>query len=335
MTENCSSKPGYIALYESGELARRAEDLERRLAACDICPRNCGINRLENETGFCCSGYKPIVSSVVAHFGEEPVLSGINGSGTIFFGNCNLRCVFCQNYQISQDPPAQKKNEISVSSLAEKMLYLQNTLGCHNINLVSPTHFVPQIVMALLEAVPEGLRLPIVYNTGGYDSLETIRALDGIVSIYLPDIKYSSDDNSLKYSQVPDYVKHSQAAIREMYRQVGNLITDEDEIAVRGVIVRHLILPNDLAGSRASLEWLSEELSPDITVSIMSQYHPTERVRTIPELSRPIHPDEYERIVSIINDRGMENGWVQELESNEYYLPDFSSRDNPFQQEAK
>jgi putative pyruvate formate lyase activating enzyme len=253
MSEQTYPEPGYLSLFASGELARRAEMLESRLAACDICPRACGVNRLAGERGFCNTALLPAVSSAVAHHGEEPVLSGINGSGTIFFGNCNLQCVFCQNYQISQDPAAQRKNEIPVSSLAEKMLYLQDTLNCHNINLVSPTHVVPQIIRALLEAIPEGLRLPLVYNTGSYDSLETVRALDGIVDIYLPDIKYSSNEAAFNYSRAQDYVERSRAAIREMYRQVGNLVTDDEDIAVRGMIVRHLILPNRLAGSLESL----------------------------------------------------------------------------------
>jgi len=330
MTEDCSPKPGYIALYESGELARRAAAFKKRLALCDICPRTCTVNRLEGQKGFCNSAFLPIVSSVVAHFGEEPVLSGISGSGTIFFGNCNLRCAFCQNYQISQNPQAQQKNEMSISALAQKMLYIQDGLNCHNINLVSPSHFVPQIVMALLEAVPEGLHLPLVFNSGGYDSLETLQALDGIISIYLPDIKYSSDENSLKYSMVRDYVRHSRAAIQEMYRQVGNLVTDDEGIAVSGMIVRHLILPNEIAGSKETLIWLTEELSPSVTISIMSQYYPSNRAGNIPELSRSINPGEYEEIVKLADKLGMENGWIQEMESKEYYLPDFTSGDKPF-----
>ena len=240
--------PGYLSLYDSGELARRAERLKSRLAFCDICPRECGVNRLDGERGFCNSAFLPSVSSVVAHHGEEPVLSGTRGSGTIFFGNCNVRCIFCQNYQISQDPETQRKNEISIRLLAEKMIYIQDELGCHNINFVSPTHFVPQIVSAVLEAVPMGLHLPLVYNTGSYDSFETIRELEGIMSIYLPDFKYSSDEYSGEFSQSPDYVKHSRVAIREMYRQVGNLVTDENDIAIKGMIVRHLILPERIAG---------------------------------------------------------------------------------------
>ncbi len=324
------TEPGYISLYRSGELSRRAEALEARLASCDICPRKCGVNRLEGERGFCHSAYPPAVSSATAHHGEEPVLSGNRGSGTIFFGNCNMQCVFCQNYQISQDPETQRTNEIDCHSLAEKMLYLQEELGCHNINLVSPTHFVPQIIRAVLEAVPMGLRLPLVYNTGSYDSLETIQTLDGIISIYLPDLKYSSDKWSKVLSKAPDYVKHSRAAIKEMYRQVGNLVTDENGIAVRGVIVRHLILPNRLAGSEDSLRWLAEEVSPEVTVSIMSQYYPTLNARQHKVLSRGVSPGEYAAVVKMADEFGLENGWIQDMASKKYYLPDFSNEDAPF-----
>ena len=191
--------PSYIRLSQSGELEKRARRLYARLSSCDICPRECGADRLHGETGKCRSGELPIIASYCAHRGEEPVLSGSRGSGTIFFGNCNLRCVFCQNYQISQDPERQKGNRVSVERLAEMMLELQ-AQGCHNINLVSPTHFVPQIIQALAIAARQGLTLPLVYNTNAYDSMETLRELDGIVDIYLPDLKYSSDENARKYS---------------------------------------------------------------------------------------------------------------------------------------
>ena len=192
MSAVSSFEPGYLALYRSGELEKRAKALEAKLAACDICPRACGVNRWKGERSFCHSAYLPIVSSVCAHHGEEPVLSGSRGSGTIFFGNCNMRCVYCQNFQISQNEQAQQSNEMDFKTLTQEMLRLQGQ-GCHNINLVTPSHFVPQIVRAVLEAVPLGLRLPLVYNTGGYDSLETIKELDGIIDIYLPDMRYSDD----------------------------------------------------------------------------------------------------------------------------------------------
>jgi putative pyruvate formate lyase activating enzyme len=331
--ETPAFEPGYIALYKSGELRQRAKALESRLASCNICPRECGANRLEGETGHCHSAYKPIVTTVTAHHGEEPVLSGTRGSGTIFLGNCNMRCVFCQNFQISQDHKNQKRNEIEISKLAEYMLYLQDELGCHNINFVSPTHFVPQIVRALLEAVPMGLRLPLVYNTGGYDSIETLRELEGIIDIYLPDLKYASAKMGEKYSGAKEYPSHARAAIKEMYRQVGNLITDEYGIAMRGVIVRHLVLPNRIAGSKESLTWLAKEVSPEVTVNVMSQYHPANLAHEYPELSRRITKSEYGEVVETVYKLGIENGWLQGLDSPEIYLPDFNRKSGPFEPE--
>ena len=216
-------KPGYIALYHSGELEKRAVSLEARLAECDICPWECCVDRLKGKTGFCKTGALPVVSSFCAHHGEEPVLSGTRGSGTIFFANCNMHCVYCQNYQISQEPEAQKDREISTGVLAERMLYLQDELKCHNINLVTPSHVVPQIVRALVQAVPRGLRLPLVYNTNAYDSIEAVQLLDGIVDIYLPDLKYADAETAQRLSRIRDYPRFARAAIQEMWRQVGPL----------------------------------------------------------------------------------------------------------------
>ncbi|MBN1862418.1 MAG: radical SAM protein [Dehalococcoidales bacterium] len=323
-------EPGYIALYHSGELERRANRLEGRLAACDICPRECRVNRLEDEAGFCHSGRLPIVSAVCAHHGEEPAISGIRGSGTIFFGNCNLRCVYCQNYQISQDWEKQKSKEISCHALAERMLYLQDELGCHNINFVSPSHFVPQLVRAVLEAVPMGLRVPLVYNTSGYDAISSLKELEGIISIYLTDLRYASDKWAEEFSQAPDYVARARENIKEMQRQVGNLVQDEFGLAQRGLIVRHLILPNGLAGCEESLTWLARELSPAVTVSIMSQYLPQHLARQIPLLARKISTAEYEAVLRLLNDLGLENGWVQGMGSPEEYTPDFEREGHPF-----
>jgi len=321
--------PGYIALHRSGELERRVERLEARLGECDICPRECGADRLRGKVGSCNSAYLPIVSSVCAHHGEEPVLSGSRGSGTIFFGNCNLRCVYCQNHQISQDPETQQRYEVGTRVLAERMLYLQDGLKCHNINLVTPSHFVPQIVRAVLEAVLMGLRLPLVYNTSSYDSIETLRELDGIISIYLADLRYASNELGRKYSRVRHYADSSRAAIKEMYRQVGNLEVDDEGIARKGLIIRHLILPNGIAGSEDSLSWLVNEVSPGVAVSIMSQYHPAHRAYRYRELNRRILPEEYAAVVRLVAKLGMENGWMQGMESPEIYLPDFSA-DEPF-----
>jgi len=323
-------EPGYIALYHSGELERRVRELEARLVSCDICPRECKVNRLEGELGFCHSAHLPIVSAVCAHHGEEPAISGSKGSGTIFFGNCNMRCVYCQNFQISQKWRKQKSNKIDFHVLAESMLYLQNELGCHNINFVSPSHFVPQLVRAVLEAVPMGLRIPLVYNTNAYDSIASLRDLDGIISIYLPDLRYASDKWAEKFSHTGHYVVQSREAIKEMYRQVGNLVVDKFGVAQRGLIVRHLILPNGLAGSEESLKWLAEELSPAVTVSIMSQYSPQYKAQGVPLLSRTISIAEYEQVCRLLTDTGLENGWVQEMGASEDYLPDFEQEGHPF-----
>ncbi|MCK4274053.1 MAG: radical SAM protein [Dehalococcoidales bacterium] len=324
-----TNEPEYTGLYRSGELERRVERLEARLGECDICPRECGADRLRGKVGSCNSAYLPIVSSVCAHHGEEPVLSGSRGSGTIFFGNCNLRCVYCQNHQISQDPETQQHYEVGTRVLAERMLYLQDGLKCHNINLVTPSHFVPQIVRAVLEAVPMGLRLPLVYNTSSYDSIETLRELDGIISIYLADLRYASNEMGRKYSRVRHYADSSRAAIKEMYRQVGNLEVDDEGIARKGLIIRHLILPNGIAGSEDSLSWLVNEISPAVAVSIMSQYHPAHHAYRYRELNRRILPEEYDSVVRLAERLGMENGWVQGMSSPANYLPDFSV-DEPF-----
>ncbi|MBA7637705.1 hypothetical protein ES703_45352 [subsurface metagenome] len=324
------SEPGYLSLYHSGELKRRAERLEARLVSCDICPRECQVNRLEGELGFCHSAYLPIVSAVCAHHGEEPALSGSGGSGAVFFGNCNMRCVYCQNYQISQDWKRQQSKEINCHALAESMLYLQDELGCHNINFVSPSHFVPQLVRAVLEAVPMGLKIPLVYNTNGFDSVKTLKELDGIISVYLPDLRYASDRWAKKFSQAPGYVAQAREAIKEMHRQVGELVVDESGLAQRGLIVRHLILPNGLAGSEDSLAWLAREISPAVTVSIMSQYSPQHRAQRIPLLARTISISEHAAVLKLLDELGLENGWVQEIGAAENYLPDFEREGHPF-----
>jgi len=315
---------------DANELQSRAGRLTARLASCDICPRRCGVNRLKGEVSFCHSGALPIVASYCAHRGEEPALSGTRGSGTIFFGNCNLRCVFCQNYQISQGWQKQKSNEVSIEKLSGYMQDLQ-AQGCHNINLVSPSHFVPQIAAALAIAVPGGLKLPLVYNTNAYDSLETLKELDGIVDIYLPDIKYSNDEKAVRYSSAPNYTAISRQAIKEMFRQTGELMLDGDGIAQRGVIVRHLILPENIAGSRESLTWLAQEISPDVTISLMSQYHPTHHASRFPEIARPIKQAEYDEVMRALEETGLENGWVQGMDAPQNYLPDFEKEGHPFE----
>ncbi|MFC1899314.1 radical SAM protein [Chloroflexota bacterium] len=322
--------PSYINLFHSGELKKRAERLEARLSACDICPHNCGVNRLNGEQGICHSAALPIVASVCAHHGEEPAISGSRGSGTIFFGNCNLSCIYCQNHQISQVWEKQRANETDCSTLAKHMLYLQNELCCHNINLVSPTHFVPLIVRAVLEAASLGLKIPLVYNTNGYDSALTLKELDGIIDIYLPDLRYANNKYAEKFSKAEDYVTHSHAAIKEMYRQTGNLVTDDDGIAERGLVVRHLILPAMLSGSRKSLTWLAEEISPEVTVSLMAQYSPLFRAGQTTMLNRKITLAEYNYVLALLDELGMKNGWTQEMESAGKYIPDFERKGHPF-----
>src|SRR5881396_312536 len=240
-----TDRPSYLRLLETGALKRRIEALESLLERCTVCPRDCLNNRLNNEIAACYSGRLPIVSSYTPHFGEEPPLTGTRGAGNIFFGNCNLRCVYCQNYQISQVHKEQIENEVTHERLAEMMLELQ-ARGCHNINFVSPTHFAPQMARAILLAADGGLHLPIVYNTNAYDSVEVLRLLDGIVDVYLPDLKYAEDGAGFLYSKVRSYASVSRAAIAEMYRQMGDeLLIDEDGLLQRGLVIRLLVLPND------------------------------------------------------------------------------------------
>ena len=324
-------EPSYLELYHSGELERRAETLEARLASCDICPRKCHVNRLDGDRGFCHSGYLPVVSAVCDHHGEEPAISGVRGTGAIFFGNCNMNCVYCQNYQISQDPEHQTVNEMDFHTLAERIMYLQDELGCHNISFISPSHFVPQLVRAILEAVPMGFRVPVIYNSNAYDSVASLRELDGIVDVYLPDLRYASNAVAARLSHTPDYVTRARQAILEMHRQVGvDLLLDSSGVVQRGLIVRHLILPNGLSGSRNSLTWLARQISPRVTVSIMSQYYPAYQASGIPELRRKISASEYTGVLELLDALGLENGWVQTMDAAESYLPHFECGGHPF-----
>jgi putative pyruvate formate lyase activating enzyme len=293
------------------ELNRRIEAAYELLESCRVCPRECGGNRLKNDKlGFCRSGLDPMISSVSPHHGEEPPLSGTRGSGTIFFTNCNLRCVYCQNYPISQ---MGNGTERSPGELACQMVWLQEQ-GCHNLNLVTPTHFMPQILKALGIARERGFDLPIVYNTSGYESTEALRLLDGIVDIYLPDMRYSDDAAARKYSVAPHYPEINRAAVREMYRQVGNLVLDEHRIAKRGLIIRHLVLPRGLSGTEGIMKFLAEEISRDVYISLMSQYFPAFKANEFKELSRRITKDEYKDASRSMEKLGLENGWVQEFD---------------------
>ncbi len=319
---------------KTGQLKKRVEQLEKLLESCSICPKDCGNNRLKDEIAACYSGKLPIVSSYTAHFGEEPVLSGTNGAGNIFFGNCNLRCVYCQNYQISQTHKTQKKNEITHEKLAEIMLELQ-AKGCHNIGFVSPTHFAPQMARAILIAAESGLRLPIVYNTNAYDSVEVLKLLNGIVDVYLPDLKYAENDAGFQYSKVRDYTTHARAAVKEMFRQTGDkLIYDENGLLQKGLVIRLLVLPNDLAGIEENLRWIRDELSPKVAISLMAQYYATNKAATDERyilLSRRISEREWFSAIEVLEDLGIEEGFMQEYESaSHYYRPDFTDKDKPF-----
>ncbi|HMS41400.1 MAG TPA: radical SAM protein [Pyrinomonadaceae bacterium] len=329
-----SDEPKFLELYRTNELENRVLQLEKLLESCTICPKDCGNNRLNDEIAACYSGRLPIVSSYTAHFGEEPVLSGTNGAGNIFFGNCNLRCVYCQNYQISQTWKTQKKNEISHERLAEMMLELQEK-GCHNIGFVSPTHFVPQMARAILIAAKKGLNLPIVYNTNAYDSVEVLKLLDGIVDVYLPDLKYSENDAGFQYSKIRNYTDFARNAIKEMFRQTGDkLIFDENGLLQKGLVIRLLVLPNDLAGIEENLRWIRDELSPKVAVSLMAQYYATNKAATDEKyilLSRRISQNEWFSAVSLLEELGMEEGFMQEYESaSHYYRPDFNDAKKPF-----
>ncbi|MDI9616433.1 MAG: radical SAM protein [Methanothrix sp.] len=295
----------YLAAYNRmtpEELQSRAEEAIRRLEHCDICPRRCGVNRAEGELGFCRTGRLAKVSSAGPHYGEEPPLVGYHGSGTIFFAGCNLACVFCQNYEISQ---LDMGVEVTAERLAGIMMHLQLT-GCHNVNLVTPTHVVPQILEALVIAREMGLSIPLVYNSGGYDSVETLRLLDGIVDIYMPDAKYGSDEMAIRYSNAPGYVGVMKAAIREMHRQVGDLVI-ENGIAVRGLLVRHLVLPNNLAGTAEVVRFISE-LSRNTYINIMDQYRPEYKADQYDELSRRITLSEYREALRLARSAGLSRG---------------------------
>jgi putative pyruvate formate lyase activating enzyme len=326
-------QPSYVALLESGELEQRVESLMQMLGVCRICPRDCDVDRLNNEVAACYSGLLPIVSAYTAHFGEEPALVGTCGAGNVFLGLCNLRCVYCQNHQISQTFKEQRNNEISFERLAEIFLELQEQ-GCHNINWVSPTHFAPQLANSLLIAARRGLRSPIVYNTNAYDSVDVLKLLNGIVDVYLPDLKYSDDQAGREYSKVTEYVRHSRAAIREMHRQVGDALEyDDNGLLRRGLIVRLLVLPNDIAGIHESLRWIRDELSPKVAISLMAQYFPTNKVglERYPLISRKIRWGEWLTAIEQMESLGMAEGWMQDFDSAaEYYRPDFGDAKVPF-----
>jgi len=304
--------PSYLDLWATGELRERAQRAGQILKACQLCPRRCGVNRTRGERGFCRSGLVPIVSSYNVHHGEEPPISGTRGSGTIFLTHCNLHCVFCQNYPISQLGVGREK---SVEALGQMMIDLQER-GCHNINWVTPTHFVPQILDALFFAVERGFRLPLVYNTNGYDSPETLELLEGIVDIYLPDMKYADEGTARVCSQAPNYPAVNASAIQEMYRQVGRGKYAGDGTMERGLIIRHLLLPNGLAGTESMARFVAETLSGQCPVSLMTQYFPAYRAKGFPKLRRRLSRREFDEALEILDRYRLSGGWMQEMEGN-------------------
>lgn len=295
--------PLYLEKLNINDLKERANTLHDLFEECRICPNECMSRRADGETGYCHSTDEVIISSVGPHFGEEPPLVGSMGSGTIFFTNCNLSCEFCQNYDISHLGIG---NKVSIEDLARSMLKLQQR-GCHNINLVTPTHFSVQIVEALILATEKGLELPIVYNCGGYESVETLKLLENIVDIYMPDIKYSVDENALKYSGIQNYWEVVTNAIKEMQRQVGNLKVSNRGIAQRGLLIRHLVLPNDIAGSKKVIDFIADEISTDSYLNIMDQYHPSYNAFKYNKLNRRITASEYKEVVDYAYAKGVKD----------------------------
>jgi putative pyruvate formate lyase activating enzyme len=298
-------EPAYLGLLRSGELRRRVEQAYERLSRCDFCAWECKVDRRTTVLGICRTGERARLVSYGPHLGEENPLRGWRGSGTIFFGGCNLRCQYCQNYDISQ---ANAGRLVEPEDLARLMLDLQDS-GCHNINFVSPTHVIPPILAAVLIAAQAGLRLPLVYNTGGYDSLSALQLLDGVIDIYMPDMKYASPQSALAYSKARRYPQANQAAVKEMHRQVGDLVIDERGLAQRGLLVRHLILPNGLAGTAEIARFLAEQVSPHTYLNLMDQYRPEFNVRRyrsqFPKLARPITRQEYDEAVRLARAAGL------------------------------
>lgn len=299
--------PAFRKAHESGLLKKRAAAAEKMFKECRLCPRYCEVDRTFNGTGVCRSSSMPRVSSYNLHFGEEPPISGVSGSGTIFFSGCNLHCIFCQNYPISQ---LDNGREVSIGKLAGMMIELQDR-GAHNINFVTPTHFMPAILSALEIAAEKGLNIPLVYNCGGYESPESLKLLDGIIDIYMPDAKYAGQEIARQLSAAPDYPQFNRQALNEMYRQVGPLVLDEQGIAVRGMLIRHLVLPNGASSSPEILRFIAEELGTGVFISLMSQYFPAYKALENPVINRRVNADEYREAVDCLEELGFEYGWVQ------------------------
>lgn len=298
----------YIDLYNSGVLLERVRKAYKRLSDCDLCPHECRVNRLRGESGICRAGAKPKIASASVHRGEEPPISGMRGSGTIFFSHCTLKCLFCQNYPISQMGNGE---DVGTSGLAARMLKLQRQ-GVHNINLVTPGHYLPQILAALWLAIPQGFTLPLVWNSSGYEKAEVLSLLDGVIDIFLPDMKYSTEEPAVELSSAPGYRDFNRAAVLEMFRQVGHLELDPDGIAIRGLIVRHLVLPGGVAGSGETLGWIAGNLCLDTHVALMNQYFPAYKTAGMVGIDRKITDEEYQEAVEALEAVGLGNGWIQE-----------------------
>jgi len=306
--ERVDWRPAYAALHASGELKRRGEALRETMRECRLCPRECGTNRLDGKTGFCGASSRLAVAAYHPHFGEERPLVGRGGSGTVFFTHCSLRCVFCINWEISQ---GRAGDATTIERLADMMLRLQQR-GCHNINIVTPTHYSAHLLLALDLAAARGLRLPIVYNTHGWERLDVLRQLDGVVDIYLPDFKYSDPKMAARYSSGADtYPEITRAALVEMNRQVGVARPAADGLMYRGLMIRHLVMPNDVSGSKQVFEWIAANLPKDTYVNVMSQYRPMFRALDYPEIARPLQPREYDRAVRWARDAGLTNLDIQ------------------------
>ncbi|MDH7599658.1 MAG: radical SAM protein [Sedimentisphaerales bacterium] len=303
-------EPAYLAFQRSGRLKLRAQQLWDMMSACQLCPRQCGVDRLAGQTGFCRAPAGLVVASYHPHFGEERPLVGIGGSGTIFLSHCSLRCVFCFNWEISHLGVGK---QATMEEMAQMMLQLQR-MGCHNINLVTPTHYCPHILLALDQAAQQGLRLPVVYNTSGWERLEVLRLLDGVVDIYLPDFKYTDGDMAAKYSAGADtYPQVVKQALLEMHRQVGVARPGPDGIIRRGLMIRHLVMPNNVSGSCEVVRWIAENLPKDTYVNIMSQYRPSYKAFDHPQIRRPITRKEYQVVIQTALEAGLTNLEIQGL----------------------
>ncbi|MFH0877600.1 MAG: radical SAM protein [Candidatus Omnitrophota bacterium] len=302
------AQPKYLQALKNKTLHQRAEYAWQMLEHCTLCPRKCGVNRLKNERGFCQTGRNAIVCSAFAHLGEEPPISGTRGSGAIFFSHCSMRCVYCQNHGFSQEGEGV---EVSLEELSRHMCSLQDE-GCHNINVITPTHVMPQILEALILAAEQGLKIPLVYNTSGYELPEVLGLLDSIVDVYLPDMRYADQTNAVKYSAAPSYPENNRKSILEMHRQVGIARIDEEGIIQQGLIIRHLVLPEQISGTEEILSFIAKHISPETHVSLMSQYFPTFEANLYPPLDRRLHLEEYEAAVELLKKYNLANGWIQE-----------------------